>query len=280
MRHERSQKIAQFAPQPEQHKDDNNESGALIREGPVLSPRIRKPTPPLRGSPKGSSIKTLAGLPDLGGSQNLWLITADNDALSRSGPYQHAHRHYGLNVLNSQIQKNFITNSQHTLHEKEGTTFYRELPVQFCPIETVFNELYSKGLKSQPSNSPQPFASAIREHGGRKLHTSIPNNANAEAWADTRSTIDPPPLSGLSDVHHNHGFNGRTNAESDDPEVARVSITEPQNSSQNYPATQNRVTEPPGQSHLSRTTPPEMEDWKDMFDWDLWGSILDDIFLT
>jgi len=278
MQHKRSRKIAQYAPQPEQHKNGNNESGALIREGPVLSPRIREPTPPLRGSPKGSPIKTLAGLPDLGESQNPWLISAENDTLSRSGPYQHAHGHYGLNVLNSQIQKNFITNPQHTLHEKEGTTFYGGHPVQFCPTETVFNELYTKGLKSQPSNSPQPFASAIREHGGRKLHTSIPNNANAETWADTRSIMDSPPLSGLSNVHHNHDFNGRTNAESDDPEVARVPVTEPRNSPQNCPATQNGVTEPPGQSHLSIITPPEMEDWKDTFDWLCWNDILDDIF--
>jgi hypothetical protein len=140
----------------------------------------------------------------------------------------------------------------------------------------VFNELYTKGLKSQPSNSPQPFASAIREHGGRKLHTSIPNNASAETWADTRSIMDSPPLSGLSDVHHNHDFNGRTNAESDDPEVARVPVTELRNSSQNCPAKQNGVTEPPGQFHFSRITTPEMENWEDMFVWDSWSSILDD----
>ena len=237
-----------------------------------MSPRTRKHTPPLGGSPEGSPIKTLAGLLDLGESQNPRLRGAENDTLSRSGPYQHKHGHYELNVLNPQIQKNFITNPQHTLHEKEGTTFYGEHPVQFCPTGTVFNELYTKGLKSQPSSSPQPFASAIRGHGGRKLHTSIPNNANAEAWADTRPIIDSPPLSGLSDVHHNHDFNGRTNAGSDDPKVARVPVIEPQNSSQNYPATQNEVTEPPGPSHLSRTTPPEMEDWKDMFDWDSWSN--------
>lgn len=273
MRHERSQKIAQYTPQPEQHKDDN-EGGALIREGPVLSPRIRKPTPPLRGSPKGSPIKTLAGLPDPGESQNPRLRSAENDTLSRSGPYQHAHGNYGLNALNPQIQKNFITNPQYMLHEKEGTTFYGEHSVQFYPTETVFNELYTKGLKSQPS------ASAIREHGGRKLHTSISNNANAEAWADTRSIMDSPPLSGLSDVHHNHDFNGRTNAESDDPEVARVPVTEPRNSSQNCPATQNGVTESPGQFHLSRITTLEMENWEDIYDWNLWVSILDDIFLS
>ncbi|OCL00629.1 uncharacterized protein K441DRAFT_106311 [Cenococcum geophilum 1.58] len=277
MQHERSQKIAQYAPQPEQHKDDN-ESGALIREGPVLSPRICNPTPPLHGSPKGSPIKTLAGLPDLGESQNPRLRSAENDTLLRSGPYQHAHGHYGLNVLSPQIQKNFITNPQHTLHEKEGTTFYGEHPVQFHPTETMFNELYTKGLKSQPSNSPQPLASAIGEHGGRKLHTSIPNNANAETWADTRSIMDSPPLSRLSDVHHNHDFNGKTNAELDDPEVARVPVTEPRNSSQNCPATQNGVTEPPGQFRFSRITPPEIEDWENMFVWTSWDDILDDIF--
>lgn len=272
MRHERSQKIAQYAPQPEQHKDDNNDSGVLMREGPILSPRIRKPTPLLCGSPKGSPTKTLAGLLDLGEPQSPRLRSAENDTLLRSSPYQHVHGHYGLNVLNSQIQKYFVANPQHTLHEKEGMTFYDEHPVQFYPTETVFNELYTKGLKSQPPNSPQPSTSAIMEHGRRKLHTSIPNNVNAETWADTRSTMDSPPLSGLSDVRHNHDFNERTNAESDDPEVARVPVTEPPNSSQNCPATQNGVMEPPGQSHLSGIDPPEMEDWKDMFDWDSWGN--------
>ena len=91
MRHERSQKITQYAPQPEQHKDDNNESGALKREGPILSPRIRKPTPPLRDSPKGSPTKTPAGLPDLGESQNPRLSSAENNTLSWSGPCKRAH---------------------------------------------------------------------------------------------------------------------------------------------------------------------------------------------
>jgi hypothetical protein len=59
-----------------------------MTEGPVLSPRIRKPTPPLRSSPKGSPM---AGLPDLGESQNPRLRSAENDTLSQSGPYQHAH---------------------------------------------------------------------------------------------------------------------------------------------------------------------------------------------
>ena len=103
MRHERSQKIAQYAPQSEQHKDDNDESGALMGESPILSLRIRKPTPPLRDSPKSSPTKTLAGLPDLGEFHNPQLRGAENDTLSRSGPYQHAHGHYRLNVLNSQI---------------------------------------------------------------------------------------------------------------------------------------------------------------------------------
>ena len=156
---ERSQKSEQYNPQPEQHKDDNNDSGTLMRESPILSPKIRKPTPPLRGSQKGSPTKTPAGLPDLGESQKPRLSSAENDTLSRSGPCKHAHGHYGLNVLNSQIQKNFITNPQHTLHEKEDTTFYNEHPVQFCPTETVLDELYTKGLKSQPSNSLQPSTS-------------------------------------------------------------------------------------------------------------------------
>ena len=271
MRHERSQKITQCAPQSEQHKDDNDESGALMRESPILSPRIRKPTPPLRDSLKGSPTKTLAGLPDLGEFHNPQLRGAENDTLSRSGPYQHAHGHYKLNVLNSEIQRNFITNPQNTLHEKEGMTFYEEHPVQFCPTETVFNEPYTKGLKSQPFNSPQPSTSAIRENGRHKLHTSIPNNADAETWVDTRSIMDSPPLSGMSDVHHNHDFNERTYAESGDPEVARVPVAEPRSSSLNCPATQNRVMEPLGQSHLSRITPPGMDDWTDMFDWDSWS---------
>ena len=243
-----------------------------MRESPILSPRIRKPTPPLRDSLKGSPTKTLTGLPDLGEFHNPQLRGAENDTLSRSGPYQHAHGHYKLNVLNSEIQRNFITNPQNTLHEKEGMTFYEEHPVQFCPTETVFNELYTKGLKSQPFNSPQPSTSAIRENGRHKLHTSIPNNADAETWVDTRSIMDSPPLSGLSDVHHNHDLNERTYAESGDPEVARVPVAEPRSSSLNCPATQNRVMEPLGQSHLSRITPPGMEDWKDMFDWDSWGN--------
>lgn len=192
MRHERSQKIAQYAPQPERHKDNNNESGALIREGPVLSPTIRKPTPPLRGSPKGSPIKTLAGLPDLGGSQNPWLITADNDALSRSGPYQHAHRHYGLNVLNSQIQKNFITNPQHTLHEKEGTTFYGEHPVQFCPTETVFNELYIKGLNRNLPTVRNPLL----------LLSGNIADVNYTPLSPTTPVRKPGPTQDLSWTHH------------------------------------------------------------------------------
>ncbi|OCL02224.1 hypothetical protein AOQ84DRAFT_229436 [Glonium stellatum] len=233
-----------------------------------LEPTMRNGLiPSFRGSQKGGPPETLTGLLDPKESQNPQLGSVDSGSLPWSGLYQHAQGHYKLNALSSAEQNSYITNPQHTLHEKEDATFYDKHSGRLSN-EITFDEFYPEVLESQPLNNTQSPLSTLIEHDRRKLDTPTLQTTTTEPWANTRSTIDPSLLDTPSAARHSYSFNEETD-NLDNPGFASIPATEQNDISQSDPSAQIKSIELPKERNRPTELPPEADDtnWLALIDW-------------